>query len=70
MKKRYETFCGCHVANNEIVFCAIHGKVQQMVNVLDMLRRYFIDTFPKGDGGEDSPFGREIDKVLPRRGGV
>jgi hypothetical protein len=64
-KKRIENLCGCHVENDRIVYCQWHGKVQQMANVLNMLRSYFIKTM--GDKAEQSPFIKKIDELIPRQ---
>lgn len=61
-KKQFELLCGCHVANRQIIFCRYHGQVQQMATLLDQLRGYFLQTT-----GEQSPFVRKIDDLLPRR---
>jgi hypothetical protein len=54
--------CGCHIDSGRIVFCQWHGKVQQMAGLLDALRKYFL-----GTTGEESPFGKRIDELIPRR---
>ena len=53
--------CGCHIESDRIVYCVFHGKTKQMINVLNTLRQYFIDTT-----GEESPFVQKIDEIIPR----
>ncbi len=60
-RRQFETLCGCHVADRQIVYCRYHGKVQAMATLLDLLRRYFLEKT-----GEQSPFVQKIDDLLPR----
>jgi hypothetical protein len=55
--------CGCHILHKQlIVHCQFHQKASRMMGLLDALRRYFLDTT-----GEDSPFVKKIDELVPRR---
>lgn len=55
--------CGCHVDSGQIVFCQCHANAQKMAGVLDMIRRYYLETL----GIEGNPFVQKIDKLIPRR---
>lgn len=65
MKKKYEMLCGCYVggAPAGIVFCAYHSKVRAFANELNFLRGYFLEHA----GGEESPFVKRIDALIPRQ---
>ncbi len=64
MAKKIEMLCGCHVDRGVIVFCRWHGKVQEMAAELNFIRGYFLQP---NCGGEESPFVKRIDKLIPRQ---
>ena len=55
--------CGCHTDGGRIVFCQWHAKVQQLASMLNAVRKYFLEH----GGGEESPFVKRIDELIPRQ---
>jgi hypothetical protein len=56
--------CGCHILHGSmIVHCAWHQKTQKMAGVLDLIRRYYLQT----PGMEACPFVEKIDELIPRK---
>jgi hypothetical protein len=63
-KKSCEMLCGCHVASKQIVFCRHHASAGKYAALLGAVRNYFLKYT---EAGEESPFVKRIDELIPRR---
>jgi hypothetical protein len=45
--------------------CAVEGTLNRALKMLEGVRRYFLETPELG--GEESPFVKKIDEILPRK---
>lgn len=56
--------CGCHILRKQqIVHCEWHQKTSKLAGLLDNIRGYFL----QHAGGEDSPYVKKIDELIPRK---